>query len=192
MRWAGIEERPLEGVARLRSTSTSIFGLCLVSIISCSIMALLGRSPFLFMMAWLPLIAYLYLCGVWARGLPGYTVWRSFTVDRVWARFWLDEGNLEVEIETRLKGDLIPFRKECLWSYVTHYLLPDGIELGVMRFHNDRSTERVLLLVEGINEDNWDLTHDILVALDGVDISMVTIRGNPVAVPTPWGYTTRS
>jgi hypothetical protein len=190
-RWGGIEERPLDGIVRLRLTSYSILGLCSISVVACSIMVILGRPSVLIMLAWLPLIGYLFLCGVWAGGLTGFVVWRIFTIDRTWARFWLDEGNLEVEIESRLGRDLIPFHKECRWSYATHYLLPEGIEVGVMRFFNDRMTENVLLLVEGVNEANWDLVRDVLEALGDVDISEVSVIGRPVHAPTPWGYTSR-
>ena len=57
---------------------------------------------------------------------------------------------------------------------------------------NDRMTEKVLLLVEGVNENNWDLANEVLTVLDDVDISQVTILGKPIHSPTPWGFTARS
>ena len=119
-RWNGIDERPIDGMWRLKATSTALLGLLGVSAIACSLMVLFGTSPFVFILAWLPIIIYLFLCSVWARALPGYVVWRSYTVDRVWARFWLDDGNMGIEIESKLGRELIPFRKECQRSYVTH------------------------------------------------------------------------
>ncbi len=191
-RWEGVEERPLRGIRRLRLTSVSVLGLATVSTTACSIMVIKGGSPLLYIFAWLPLVSYLYLSGVWAMALPGYVVWREFTLDRVWARFWMDDGNLGLELETRMRVDLIPFKAEYRWSYAVHYLLPEGLSVGVIRLFNDRSSERIMLLVEGVDEGNWDLAQEVLLTLDCLDIGQVTIYGQPACARVPWGYTTRA
>jgi hypothetical protein len=190
-RWNGIEERPIDGMLRLRATSNAILCLLAISMVMCSTMMYYSSSPFLFIISWTPLCAYLFMSSVWARALPGYVVWRSYVVDRVWASFWLDERNLEVEIESRLQSDLVPFRKECLWSYVSHYLLPEGLEIGIIRLVADRYSVRILILVEGINDTNWDLASDVIGTLDGLDIGQVKVVGRPTPTPLPWGFTTR-
>ena len=190
--WNGLEERPLEGVRRLRETFAALLGLTLVAVVGGAVTVLLSGRLFLFTVAWLPLVAYLFLCTVWADALPGFVVWRDFVVDRAWARFWLDDGNLETELEYRMRGGGFPFLKECRWSYVTHYHLPEGLHLGVVRLSVDRWTERVLLLVEGVNEMNLDVAEDIISVLGDVDIHQVPVRGNLVLSSTPWGYTARA
>ena len=192
VRWNGIEERPLDGMRRLRATSASLLGLLAISIATCSAMVLVGTSPVLYLLSWSPVIIYLYFCSVWSAGLPGFVVWRSFTVDRVWSNFWLDMGNLGVEVESGLSREMVPFRKECHRSYFVHYRLPEGLRVGVMRFFNDRTSEKVYLLVEGVNEENWDLARDVLGSLDAIDIDQVSVHGRPVSAPMPWGFTSRA
>ena len=190
--WNGIEERPIDGIGRMRATSWAIVSLIAISVVACTSMIVLGSSPFLFLLAWFPLIVYLYFCAVWVRGLPGYTIWRSYIFDRVWAGFWLDEGNLEIELESRFRRESIPFQKECRWSYFSHYRFPEGLGVGVVRLSNGRSSERVLLMIEGVNEQNWDLTNVIFDTLTGLDIGQVAIHGQPISASAPWGFTTRA
>jgi len=188
----GLEERPLEGIRRLRETFIALLGLTFVAVVGGAVTVLLSDRPMLFTLAWLPLVAYLYISTVWADALPGFVIWRDFVVDRAWARFWLDDGNLETELEYRMRGGGVPFQKECRWSYATHYHLPEGLHLGVARLSVDRWTERVLLMVEGVNETNWDAAEDVISVLRDVDIHQVPVLGNPVLSSTPWGYTARS
>ncbi len=176
----------------MRLTSAGFLVLAIASSLTCSVTVILSGHPFLFILAWLPLVAYLYIVGVWAAALPGYVVWRDLQMDRAWASFWLDDGNLALEVEAGMQQHLIPFKKECKWEYSLHYLLPEGLEVGVVRLFHDRTTERVVLMVEGVDDKNWDLSMDVMACLDGMKLDQVSIVSQQHPARVPWGYTARA
>ncbi len=152
---------------------------------------MIGVSIPAVVLAWSPLIAYLLISGHWALRQPGYYIGWNWPLDKVWSRYWIDEGNLEKRFDGTLASMFIPIVKMARWSYTLYYELPDGVAIGMSRLYGGRAYDIIMVHIEGVNEGNVDIAKEVHTALTEVDIYGPDIYAKGVPSSSPLECTMR-
>ncbi len=152
---------------------------------------MIGVSIPTLIIAWSPLIAYLLTSGLWALRQPGYYIGWNWPLDKVWSRYWIDEGNLEKRFDGTLTRMFIPFMKVARWSYTLYYELPDGVAIGVSRLYGGRASDIIMVHIAGLNEGNVDIAKEVQTALKEVDIYIPNIYAKVVPSNSAFECTVR-
>jgi hypothetical protein len=175
---------PVVGLRRLQVTGYYILVLFFASLASSILMALVGFPVPGLVLAWMPILAYLLMCAFWAIRHDGYYVGWNWPVDKIWSKYWLEDGYLEKNIGAALGRDMIPFVKTARWSYFIYFELPEGVGIGISRMYNGRRSDIIMVHVEGVNHLNVDIARDVHDVLDSLRLGHTPTIAKVVCSPT--------
>jgi hypothetical protein len=168
--WKGRVENHLDGIGRQREVGLSIYLLCVISMSIAIVMVVVGRSFSAIVLGWVPVIAYLLVCGTWAFRREDYTGGINVVLDDVWSRYWIEEGHLEKAIDHQLAKRMIPYYRSSRWSYLHFYELPGRVRIGVGRLFVSRGRMMLFIHIEGVDRGNLDIALEVQDIIDGLSI----------------------